>query len=247
MTDDTFLLVGPLGETPITMADEYECDAVLCLGDLLRLAPPPDYDPHGSLLETLDEDCIDHYATTDVATIGASIRNVQNHPEFETRAERRYRALFSASDTPFYYIAGNQDVPDALTAAARQFQGVTHADNHDEFCVVDGAVPAFSDVPAGAFPCERSAEEFYRTIESSSASVVAAHTLPPEFEPSAYGFEAAHCATDGERSVSETVVRLPSYRRTGAVAELRLTGTTDASGTPTVEITEPDHTHVTPR
>lgn len=196
---------------------------VICTGDLLDLAPPPGTDPTGSLLVELVPDVRTAYEENDVGAILACIRSICGDERLCDVAEARYRTLFTRSDQ-LYYVAGNQDVPVALSQAAADFEHVTHVSELDAVAGIDGLIPNVAGTPPGTFPCECSCEQFSSRVESADADVLVAHTLPEDFEPIAHGFSTAISSTNDEMhaSVDQCVLRLPSYRETGITARLAL-------------------------
>jgi len=195
---------------------------IICTGDILRYAPPPHSDPSDSLIIDIEPELTTAYEKKDVSKLLSRIRDLATRPEVKTEAERRYRAFFRDIDQPFYYIAGNQDFPDVLSAVAADFDYVQHVSKLSWCCAIDGMVPSFTNLPADTFPCECSSKQFYNQVESSEQSVLVSHSLPTNFTPEAYGFELAVSSTDEKNAdwLTEQSVKLPGYRRTGAVASL---------------------------
>lgn len=230
-----------MGGSYTVVADPMERDLpegpVVCTGDLLHLAPPPPTDPTGSLLAEVMPDIHEAYASGDAETILSRVRAARNDLTLRDVAEERYRVLFDRADG-LYYVAGNQDVPAALSTAAADSDHVAHADTLDGVTGVDGVIPEAAGTPPDTFPCECSLGSFDRQVGTGETEVVVAHTLPPDFDPAVYGVSLAISSTNDDPTVTRTgrVLRLPSYRMSGVTARLSLPGD---GREPTVEVRDP--------
>lgn len=210
MTGDTYLVVGGIAEAEITTSEQY--DAIVCTGDILDLAPPPGADPDGSLIDAYADDAAALYAADDTPCLLDTIREMQGDDAVYVEACARYEAFFETVDTPFYYVAGNQDFPDLLASVAPDH--VQHVSALDGWAAVDGMIP--EDIPADVFPTTIEEDAIYDAI-TDDVDVLVAHDLPDGFDAAAHGLDHAVCSTHANDIERENgVTRLPSYRRTGA-------------------------------
>lgn len=198
-------------------------DPTICTGDLLNLAPPPETSPEGSLLLELKPGIHESYRQNDVQDILTAIRSIKSDPAVLEAAKRRYRQLFANVDE-LYYVMGNQDIPEALTAVAAEYDHVDHASGLPSVVGVDGLIPEVAGTPPETFPCECSTEHFRKTVRRATGNVLIAHTIPDSFDPDEYGFSVAICSTDQDESLDtgEGVIRLPPKPTTDIVARLVL-------------------------
>lgn len=189
-----YLVVADPTEAPVSVDAAY--DAVICTGDILDLAPPPGADPEGSLLAAHRPGVSDRYTEDDVAGILDDIRDAVNDTALHKHAAGRYQAFFDKLDRPFYYVTGNQDLPDALASAASNYETVQPVSTVDDWTGVDGVIPSVAGIPEGVFPVECSEDAFYDQLEGGELLV--AHTLPDGFDPGRYGYRrAVASAPDG--------------------------------------------------
>ncbi|MFC7212587.1 hypothetical protein ACFQO4_00620 [Saliphagus sp. GCM10025334] len=207
-----YLVLASPQEVPVDVDGAY--DSVICLGDLLRFAPPPGRDPDGSVVAQFAPTVERAYETGATEPILESIRSLVDRRDVRRVARERYDEYFGTFETDVYFLAGNQDIPDALAAAADAHDHVAHASALPETCAIDGAVPSFAPFPSDTFPGECPRDEFYRRLDESDASVLLTHTLPAEFDAGEYGFKLALAGRD-DGSVSDlnsnAVVELPPY------------------------------------
>lgn len=218
----SYLVVADPQEATIDAGSGY--DAIVCVGDILRFAPPPDHDPAGSLLAAFTPETKDLYAEGNVPRILDAIRSLRRDTRVHEAAARRYRVLFEQLNCDFYYIAGNQDIPRVLASTAAAYEHVAPVSDCTGFFGIDGLVPSFAGLPSNTFPGECSRQTFEEQLTTADEPILVAHRLPERFTPGDDGFEVAITTTDGVTgTVCEGVLSVPSYRETGATAELTVT------------------------
>jgi len=210
MTDDTTYLIiaDPMEQAPDV---DSSYDAILCTGDLLELAPPPGSDPEGSVLDAVYDDTAAAYEEGPGAVLDA-IQDHAHGQEAKELAQERYNEFLDEMDAPLYTATGNQDHRDVLEDVAAERDDLELLGEHDESYGFQGFVPAFADLPGDVFPSERTAEEFYDEIGETDATVLVAHSLPADFEPTAHGFERAYCSAESSTPASDDVRALESVR-----------------------------------
>lgn len=192
-----------------TIDIEEDVDGVLCTGDVLNLAPPPDESPEGSLYAEIVGK--EGYKSGDVDRI---LQNIADMSDTVTgKAIVRYERFLDTVDEPFYTVMGNQDIPEAYGEKA-----VSSLEDLEKVHGVDGVVPVFSDLPEGVFPTEISEESFYDQVKEASGDILLSHSLPDSFDPEQYGFNHAYCSpSETDRSyASDDVTELRSYYTSGA-------------------------------
>lgn len=200
----TYAVVADPRETIISIDENV--DGILCTGDVLDLAPPPDDAPDGSIYAEVNGD--EGYASGDVEAILQNIADMTD--SVSDRATVRYDSFLDTLDEPFYSVMGNQDMPDAYQDVA-----LRDLDELDEIHGIDGFVPEFSELPEGVFPAGISEESFYEQVRGASGDILLSHSLPSSFEPEQYGFDHAFCSpneADGSYD-SDNVTELPAYRQ----------------------------------
>ncbi|WP_232685678.1 hypothetical protein [Halobacterium zhouii] len=225
----SYVVVADPQEVPIDIAPEH--DGIICVGDILRLAPPPDHDPEGSLLDAFVPETKDLYTQGDISGILDAVRSLNQDSRVHEGAARRYAAFFEQMERDFYYIAGNQDIPRVLATTAAVYDHVAPVSDCPGFLGIDGLVPSFAGLPTNTFPGECSRKTFEEQLTTTDEPILVAHRLPEQFIPSDEGFEIAITTTDGIAGTQhEGVLSAPSYRETGATAELTVTPTSETDG-----------------
>lgn len=231
----SYLVVADPQEATIDAGSGY--DAIVCVGDILRFAPPPDHDPAGSLLAAFTPETKDLYAEGNVPRILDAIRSLRRDTRVHEAAARRYAAFFEQLECDFYYIAGNQDIPRVLASTAAAYEHVAPVSDCAGFHGIDGLVPSFAGLPANTFPGECSQKAFEEQVTTADEQILVAHRLPQRFTPGDDGFEMAITTTDGvTETMHDGVLSVSSYRETGVTTELTVTLTAETdSDAPHIE------------
>lgn len=208
---ETYLVVADPLEQEINVDVDY--DAILCTGDMLDLAPPPGTDSiDGSLIAEYGDDAEELYEAGNAPGILSAVSDITKRDAVVAEATARYRDFFDSIDAPFYYTAGNQDIPEALDAAADDYDGVQHVDELDAFTGIDGMVPGFAGVPSGCFPVEKTEQEFYDAVQDADGDVLVAHSIGDEDAESLDVDRVVSSKPDrGTRHVTHDTAKLAPY------------------------------------
>lgn len=190
---ESYLTLADPRERSITVDTAY--DAILCTGDILDLAPPPSADPQGSVLASHRDTVADLYADHDVEGILDAVQGIGEDPAVRADARDRYERFFEQVETPFYYVAGNQDLPAVLDEVASRYNEVRHVSTVEGWTGIDGLIPSVTGTLAGTFPCEVDRATF--EAELTAGELLVAHALPDDADLSSYT-QVIASAPDGE-------------------------------------------------